>query len=93
MNASAPGLFDDTAMISGVGFRSRVVRSSLGDRFIKPFAEGVKAVQDQGCRYIVQIGDPGGHTQTSGSTSGVGYLRKMLDVVLFPEIWKLRTDS
>ena len=26
------------------------------------------------------------------STSGVGYLRKMLDVVLFPEIWKLRTD-
>ena len=24
--------------------------------------------------------------------SGVGYLRKMLDVVLFPEIWKLRTD-
>jgi hypothetical protein len=25
-------------------------------------------------------------------TSGVGYLRKMLDTVLFPEIWKLRTD-
>ena len=23
---------------------------------------------------------------------GVRYLRKMLDVVLFPEIWKLRTD-
>jgi len=24
-------------------------------------------------------------------TGGVSYLRKMLDVVLFPEIWKLRT--
>ena len=27
----------------------------------------------------------------TGGTSGVGYLRKMLDVVLFPEIWTLRT--
>jgi tryptophan 2,3-dioxygenase len=29
----------------------------------------------------------------TGGTSGVGYLRKMLDVVLFPEIWRLRTKS
>jgi 2,4-dienoyl-CoA reductase (NADPH2) len=35
------------------------------DRFIKPLAEGIRGVQAQGCRYIVQIGDPGGHTQTS----------------------------
>ncbi len=28
----------------------------------------------------------------TGGTSGVSYLRRMLDVVLFPEIWKLRTD-
>jgi tryptophan 2,3-dioxygenase len=28
----------------------------------------------------------------TGGTSGVGYLRKMLDVVLFPEIWQLRTE-
>jgi tryptophan 2,3-dioxygenase len=34
------------------------------------------------------IGNKGG----TGGTSGVNYLRKMLDVVLFPEIWKLRTD-
>ena len=27
----------------------------------------------------------------TGGTSGVGYLRRMLDVVLFPEIWSLRT--
>ena len=26
-------------------------------------------------------------------TSGVDYLRKMLDVALLPEIWKLRKDS
>ncbi len=28
----------------------------------------------------------------TGGTSGVGYLRKMLDVVLFLEVWALRTD-
>lgn len=35
------------------------------DRFIAPLREGIRAVQAQGCRYIVQLGDPGGHTQTS----------------------------
>jgi tryptophan 2,3-dioxygenase len=34
------------------------------------------------------IGFKGG----TGGTGGVHYLRQMLDVVLFPEIWKLRTD-
>ncbi len=34
------------------------------------------------------IGDKSG----TGGSSGVSYLRKMLDVVLFPELWKLRTD-
>ena len=28
----------------------------------------------------------------TGGTGGVYYLRKMLNIVLFPEIWKLRTD-
>lgn len=28
----------------------------------------------------------------TGGTSGVNYLRKMLDVVLFPELWNVRTD-
>jgi 2,4-dienoyl-CoA reductase (NADPH2) len=35
------------------------------DRFIKPMREGVRAVQSLGCRYIMQIGDAGGHTQMS----------------------------
>lgn len=35
------------------------------DRFIKPLSEAVKAVQNYDCRYIIQIGDTGGHTHTS----------------------------
>lgn len=33
-----------------------------------------------------------GFKRGTGGTGGVSYLRKMLDVVLFPEIWQLRTD-
>lgn len=32
-----------------------------------------------------------GFKRGTGGTAGVGYLRKMLDVVLFPELWRLRT--
>ncbi|MBV9183647.1 MAG: hypothetical protein JO356_20265, partial [Acidobacteria bacterium] len=35
------------------------------DRFIGPLREGIKAVHQHDCRYIIQIGDPGGQTQTS----------------------------
>ncbi len=35
------------------------------DKFIEPIRQGVQAVQAQDCRYILQIGDPGYHTQTS----------------------------
>jgi 2,4-dienoyl-CoA reductase-like NADH-dependent reductase (Old Yellow Enzyme family) len=35
------------------------------DRFIAPLREAVQAVQRLGCPYIMQIGDPAGHTQTS----------------------------
>ncbi|MEA2550837.1 MAG: hypothetical protein QOE25_606 [Actinomycetota bacterium] len=35
------------------------------DRFIGPIAEGVAAVKALGVRYIMQIGDPGYHTQAS----------------------------
>lgn len=33
-----------------------------------------------------------GFKRGTGGTGGVSYLRTMLDVVLFPEIWRLRTD-
>lgn len=35
------------------------------DRFVKPLAEAIKAVHQYDCRYIIQIGDTGGHTHTS----------------------------
>lgn len=33
-----------------------------------------------------------GYKTGSGSTTGVGYLRKALDIVLFPELWQVRTE-
>lgn len=33
-----------------------------------------------------------GFKRGTGGTAGVAYLRKMLDVVLFPELWRLRTE-
>ncbi|MBI3303768.1 MAG: NADH:flavin oxidoreductase [Deltaproteobacteria bacterium] len=35
------------------------------DDFIGPLQEGIQEVQKLGCKYIIQIGDPGCHTQTS----------------------------
>lgn len=43
-------------------------------------------------RHLVTVERVIGFKRGTGGTSGVGYLRKMLDTVLFPEIWRLRTD-
>ena len=43
-------------------------------------------------RHVTTVERVIGFKRGTGGTSGVGYLRKMLDVVLFPELWKLRTD-
>lgn len=43
-------------------------------------------------RHVTTVERVIGFKRGTGGTSGVGYLRKMLDVVLFPEIWTLRTD-
>ncbi len=43
-------------------------------------------------RHVTTVERVIGFKRGTGGTSGVGYLRRMLDVVLFPEIWKLRTD-
>jgi tryptophan 2,3-dioxygenase len=43
-------------------------------------------------RHVTTVERIIGFKRGTGGTSGVGYLRKMLDVVLFPEIWALRTD-
>ena len=42
-------------------------------------------------RHVTTVERVIGMKRGTGGTGGVGYLRKMLDVVLFPEIWSLRT--
>ena len=43
-------------------------------------------------RHVTTVERVIGFKRGTGGTEGVSYLRKMLDVVLFPEIWTLRTD-
>ena len=33
-----------------------------------------------------------GYKRGSGGTAGVGYLKRALEVVLFPELWQVRTE-
>lgn len=42
-------------------------------------------------RHVTTVERIIGFKQGTGGTPGVPYLRKMLDVVLFPELWKIRT--
>ena len=43
-------------------------------------------------RHVTTVERVIGFKRGTGGTGGVSYLRKMLDVVLFPELWRLRTD-
>ena len=43
-------------------------------------------------RHVTTVERVIGFKRGTGGTSGVNYLRMMLDVVLFPELWQLRTD-
>ena len=43
-------------------------------------------------RHVTTVERVIGFKRGTGGTSGVDYLRRMLEVVLFPEIWKLRTN-
>jgi tryptophan 2,3-dioxygenase len=43
-------------------------------------------------RHLTTVERVIGAKSGTGGTSGVSYLRRMLDVVLFPELWSLRTD-
>ena len=43
-------------------------------------------------RHVTTVERIIGFKRGTGGTSGVSYLRRMLDVVLFPELWKARTD-
>jgi len=43
-------------------------------------------------RHVTTVERIIGFKRGTGGTHGVSYLRRMLDVVLFPELWKVRTD-
>ena len=43
-------------------------------------------------RHVTTVERVIGFKRGTGGTGGVNYLRKMLDVVMFPEIWTLRTQ-
>ena len=43
-------------------------------------------------RHVTTVERVIGFKRGTGGTEGVSYLRKMLDVVLFPELWRLRTS-
>ncbi len=43
-------------------------------------------------RHLTTVERVIGFKRGTGGTEGIGYLRKMLDVVLFPELWQLRTN-
>jgi tryptophan 2,3-dioxygenase len=42
-------------------------------------------------RHLTTVERVIGFKRGTGGTGGVGYLRKMLDAVMFPEIWSMRT--
>ena len=42
-------------------------------------------------RHVTTVERVIGFKQGTGGTAGIPYLKKMLDVVLFPELWKIRT--
>jgi tryptophan 2,3-dioxygenase len=43
-------------------------------------------------RHVTTVERVIGFKRGTGGTSGVAYLRKMLDVTLFPELWRIRTE-
>lgn len=60
----------------------------LGEKFV----DLEDAFRQWRFRHVTTVERVIGFKRGTGGTEGVGYLRKMLDVVLFPELWKLRTD-
>ncbi|MFS8973191.1 tryptophan 2,3-dioxygenase [Cupriavidus necator] len=60
----------------------------LGEKFV----DLEDAFRQWRFRHVTTVERVIGFKRGTGGTEGVSYLRKMLDVVLFPELWKLRTD-
>lgn len=60
----------------------------LGEKFV----DIEDAFRQWRFRHLTTVERVIGFKKGTGGTEGVSYLRKMLDVVLFPELWNLRTS-
>ena len=79
---------------SVVPTRFNVRRHSIGDLY--QLGEELTDLEDAfrlwRFRHVTTVERVIGFKRGTGGTGGVSYLRRMLDVVLFPEIWRLRTE-
>ena len=89
-----PALRSRATASSRPGSSSTATRSSYWDLY--QLGEELTDLEDAfrlwRFRHVTTVERVIGFKRGTGGTGGVSYLRKMLDVVLFPEIWKLRTD-
>ncbi|HEU4740046.1 MAG TPA: tryptophan 2,3-dioxygenase [Meiothermus sp.] len=73
-----------------------VYRNTLEHWDLYYLAEKLIDVEDNFRRWrfnhLVTVERMIGHKRGSGGTAGVGYLKKVLEVVLFPELWQVRTE-
>lgn len=60
----------------------------LGEKFV----DLEDAFRQWRFRHLTTVERVIGFKRGTGGTEGVSYLRRMLDVVLFPELWRLRTE-
>jgi len=74
----------------------QVYRDPAGHWVLYELAEKLVDLEDAfrqwRCRHATTVERVIGFKRGTGGTSGVSYLRRLLDVVLFPELWRARTD-
>ena len=75
------------AIDAGVDFPRLLVDAALGEKL----TDIEDAFRLWRFRHVTTVERVIGFKRGTGGTGGVSYLRKMLDVVLFPEIWTVRT--
>ena len=93
-------VFLETALDDGISTRINIQARDIKEA--KNMLKGVKkkypkfdiedAFRQWRFRHVTTVERIIGCKRGTGGTSGVDYLRKMLDVVLFPELWSLRTE-
>jgi tryptophan 2,3-dioxygenase len=88
---TAPYAFDESVCEAWV----QVYRSTASHWDLYEFAEKLVDLEDAfrqwRFRHVTTVERVIGWKRGTGGTSGVGYLKRALDVVLFPELWRART--